>query len=512
MIKNDLHDIAKIIAGKYGLSINEAKEFTNTFMDLVNEGLQEDGLVKIKGFGTFKIIEVKDRESINVTTGERFLIPGRNKVTFTPDSVMKEMVNKPFSQFDTVVLNEGVDFSDLEQQVGDSVDNEEVPEETDMAVAEEDTPSDAIPTMFVPIQKEEEPVIEQPLVAETEETISGEEVSPEEETAPAEETVPVEEVVPEEEIVPVEEVIAEEPLTEEEKISEEPVSDKLAEDIVSVVDSQEEIVSATEPPQGEEPIPELVTALEESIYEEPIQEDTSPTETLSEEQYSEELQTTDVHRLMDDNHQTPNHNNKENRKMKHRHGRKRTVAWWIPLGFLLSLIVGIVIGYHIGIRQIPAPPEIVGEEYADYIHESTVAEKAEVVKDDKEKATTVKEEKPEPVAEKKEAVAEPKEAAANPQAVKQQPAKPATESVIKPTVSANDSQALRNAKQMVSKGAYNIVGTTETITVKPGQTMKKISKFYLGDGMECYIQAYNNIDEVTEGMKLKIPQLKLKKK
>ena len=95
---------------------------------------------------------------------------------------------------------------------------------------------------------------------------------------------------------------------------------------------------------------------------------------------------------------------------------------------------------------------------------------------------------------------------------KPQPAKPAAESVVKPTVSANDSQTLRNAKQMVSKGAYNITGTQETITVKPGQTLKKISKFYLGDGMECYIQAYNNIEEVSEGMKLKIPQLKLKKK
>ena len=89
MIKNDIQDIAKVIAAKYGLKISDSKTFINTFMDLVNEGLQEDGLVKIKGFGTFKIIEVKDRESINVTTGERFLIPGRNKVTFTPDSVMK---------------------------------------------------------------------------------------------------------------------------------------------------------------------------------------------------------------------------------------------------------------------------------------------------------------------------------------------------------------------------------------------------------------------------------------
>lgn len=198
--------------------------------------------------------------------------------------------------------------------------------------------------------------------------------------------------------------------------------------------------------------------------------------------------------------------------MKHRHDRKRTVAWWIPLGFLLSLIAGIAIGYHIGIRQIPAPLDIVGEEYADSVHDSNLAGKTETVKDNKENVSAVKEEKSVAAEEKKEVEAETKETTAAPQVVKQQPAKPATETVVKPTASANDSPILRNAKQMVSKGAYNIVGTTETITVKPGQNIKKISKFYFGDGMECYIQAYNNIDEVTEGMKLKIPQLKLKKK
>ena len=138
MIKNDLHDIARILADKYGLNISEAKKFTNNFIDLVNEGLQEDGHVKIKGFGAFKIVEVKDRESINVTTGERILIPGRNKITFTPDSVMKELVNKPFSQFDTVVLNDGVDFSDFEQQAEESIDHEEANDDVEFYEATEE--------------------------------------------------------------------------------------------------------------------------------------------------------------------------------------------------------------------------------------------------------------------------------------------------------------------------------------------------------------------------------------
>ena len=475
MIKNDIQDIAKVIATKYGLKISDSKTFINTFMDLVNEGLQEDGLVKIKGFGTFKIIEVKDRESINVTTGERFLIPGRNKVTFTPDSVMKEMVNKPFSQFDTVIINDGVDFTDLEQQMEDIVDNEVV--EDIESVPVEHTPSDeVISTMFVPMQTEEVPIEEN----QNEEVATGEE-----------------------------------PITEQ-AISEKPIEEN------EIGELQDHVFSDVETPEDEEFVPEVEeqvdetvsdvkTVADESIQEESLQEKPIMEETFDKQPISEDSQTTEVHHLLDDNKHTSNHH-KEQRNMKHRHDRKRTVAWWIPLGFLLSLIAGIAIGYHIGIRQIPAPLDIVGEEYADSIHDSNLAGKTETVKDDKENISTVKEEKPVAAEEKKEVVAETKETATAPQVVKQQPAKPAAETVVKPTASANDSPILRNAKQMVSKGAYNIVGTTETITVKPGQNIKKISKFYFGDGMECYIQAYNNIDEVTEGMKLKIPQLKLKKK
>ncbi len=475
MIKNDIQDIAKVIAAKYGLKISDSKTFINTFMDLVNEGLQEDGLVKIKGFGTFKIIEVKDRESINVTTGERFLIPGRNKVTFTPDSVMKEMVNKPFSQFDTVILNDGVDFTDLEQQMEDIVDNEVV--EDIESVPVEHTPSDeVISSMFVPMQTEEVPTEEK----QNEEVATGEE-----------------------------------PITEQ-AIFEKPIEEN------EIGELQDHVISDVETPEDEEFVPEVEEQVDETVSDvkivadEPIQEESLQEEPVLEETFdkqptSEDSQAKEVHHILDDNKHTSNHH-KEQRNMKHRHDRKRTVAWWIPLGFLLSLIAGIAIGYHIGIRQIPAPLDIVGEEYADSIHDSNLAEKTETVKDDKEKVSAVKEEKSKPAEEKKEVVAETKETATAPQVVKQQPAKPAAETVVKPTASANDSPILRNAKQMVSKGAYNIVGTTETITVKPGQNIKKISKFYFGDGMECYIQAYNNIDEVTEGMKLKIPQLKLKKK
>lgn len=428
MIKNDLHDIAKMLASKYGISVNEAKTFTNTFIDLVNEGLQEDGLVKIKGFGTFKIVDVKDRESINVTTGERILIPGRSKVTFTPDSVMKELVNKPFSQFDTVVLNEGVDFSDIDQQTEEITDTENIEESVIEPVAEE----------------------------------SG-----------VEAIVPIVPIVP---IDPIETI-------------EDPVADSF-----DTQDTPDEVPAMFIPQQQEEE--DVVQEEEDVVHEEIPVEDPVKIEQEETDKIQEPQDTKEEFTPITNNH-------KEEKEMSHRHshGRRKTISWWIPLGFLLSLAIGIGIGYHIGIRQIPAPPQIIDAEYADSIQDTTTVKKSNTVKKNPEKVNTVKEE-----------TEKPQEVAPKQETVKPQSEKPAPESVVKPTVSANDSQTLRNAKQMVSKGAYNITGTQETITVKPGQTLKKISKFYLGDGMECYIQAYNNIDEVSEGMKLKIPQLKLKKK
>ena len=448
MIKNDLHDIAKMLASKYGISVNEAKTFANTFIDLVNEGLQEDGLVKIKGFGTFKIVEVKDRESINVTTGERILIPGRSKVTFTPDSVMKELVNKPFSQFDTVVLNEGVDFSDIDQQTEEITDTENIEESVI------------------------EPVVEESGV-EAIETI-----------------VPIDPIDPIEAIDPIDSV--EDPGADSFDTQDTP--DEVPAMFIPQQQEEEDVVQEEEDvvQEEEDVVQEEEDVVQEEIpVEDPVKIEQEETDKIQEPQDTKEEFTPITN------------NHKEEKEMSHRHshGRRNTISWWIPLGFLLSLVIGILIGYHIGIRQIPAPPQIIDAEYADSIKDTTTVKKSNTAKSNAEKVDTVKEEKV-----KQADVAPQKEEA------KPQPAKPTAESVVKPTVSANDSQTLRNAKQMVSKGAYNITGTQETITVKPGQTLKKISKFYLGDGMECYIQAYNNIVEVSEGMKLKIPQLKLKKK
>ena len=108
-------EIIDVFAEKHGIGQSEAEAFVKHFADLISEGLKKDKMVKVKGLGTFKVIEVKGRESVNVNNGERILIEGREKISFTPDAVMKDLVNKPFSQFDTVVLNDGVVFSDLKE-------------------------------------------------------------------------------------------------------------------------------------------------------------------------------------------------------------------------------------------------------------------------------------------------------------------------------------------------------------------------------------------------------------
>lgn len=148
MNKISIYDIAVTLVEKNGLTKSESEQFVAAMFDVIQEGLEKDGLVKIKGLGTFKIIDVDARESVNVNTGERVVIESHGKVTFTPDAVMKELVNKPFSLFETVVLNDGIDFDDVpENGATDSVETAaEEPSATETVMEEaprkEETPDD----------------------------------------------------------------------------------------------------------------------------------------------------------------------------------------------------------------------------------------------------------------------------------------------------------------------------------------------------------------------------------
>lgn len=190
MNKLTLNNIAKVLVEKNGLEPKEAMTFTTAMFDLIHDRLNEEGIVKVKGLGTFKMIRVEARESINVRTGERVLIDSHAKITFTPDAVMKELVNKPFSQFETVVLNDDVEFTDMKsEETTDETNNSEQSESLVDVVSEGETPEPAPEPAPEPVAEptpEPAPVVAPEPVAE-----------PVAEPAPVVAPEPVAEVAPE---------------------------------------------------------------------------------------------------------------------------------------------------------------------------------------------------------------------------------------------------------------------------------------------------------------------------
>ena len=171
MAKSKIQNITSALSTKYKMPLKDAETFVAMLFDVVNDGLMKDKLVKVKGLGTFKVASVKDRESVNVNTGERVLIEGHDKITFTPDAVLRDFVNKPFAQFETVVVKDGVDFSDLDsQKVPETIETPEVPETVETAETPEapDTLLSAVPEE--PKESKESETPETPETSETVET------------------------------------------------------------------------------------------------------------------------------------------------------------------------------------------------------------------------------------------------------------------------------------------------------------------------------------------------------
>lgn len=142
--KLNIQDLIDLLAEKHGMGKKDAESFVKEFFLLVEESLEKDKYVKIRGLGTFKLIDVESRESVNVNTGERIEIQGHTKVSFTPEPSLKEVINKPFSHFETVVLNENTVLEDtlLENENDDEeevvqnsteVSTKDIAEKTDMA-------------------------------------------------------------------------------------------------------------------------------------------------------------------------------------------------------------------------------------------------------------------------------------------------------------------------------------------------------------------------------------------
>ena len=196
--KITLQDLINSFSEKQGVNKKDAEAFVRTMIELIEEALTTEKYVKVKGFGTFKLTEVDSRESVNVNTGERIEIQGHTKVSFTPDATMKELINKPFSHFETVILNEGVELEDTPIEEPETMAQEEIIPETivveEKPVIEEVTTIIKEPVIEKPITKEptiEEPIAEEPII---EETLAIETEEPQE--SPAVESRPVMEEVP----------------------------------------------------------------------------------------------------------------------------------------------------------------------------------------------------------------------------------------------------------------------------------------------------------------------------
>ena len=437
--------IAEAIAGKHGLSQKDAEQFVATFFDLINEALHEEKMVKVKGLGTFKVIDVRERESINVNTGERVVIESHGKISFTPDPIMRDLVNKPFAQFETVMLNDDVDIEELNAV---SVDEEplalvdeqpqEVEEETNVAAAGPEV-VDEQPLMNED-QSQEETVpqlqeVEEPIVDVVGQTVEEE----------------PEQVVEEE----LEQVVEEEPEQVEEEL---PV--EAEEQPQQAMETEAALMPVEASPVDDEPQPE-----EESS---PVEEE--PLAAQDEDEEEEEKPSSFFER-----HET----------------------LLLTLSHLFVAAIALAIGYIIGMQHFDMDRPVVQETVVDSTARvsKTVVKPAakDSVKDSvKEKAQQVKEDKH---LLKEEDVVNLPAAATYDQ-----------------SATANDSKQMATANAMVKTGAYRIVGTAKTITVKKGDTMERLSRLYLGEGMSCYIQLHNGVAEVSEGMRLKIPKLELKKR
>ena len=386
-------ELADMLAQKAGISKREAQQFLTDFVETIQDGVNNDKLVKIKGLGTLKVIDVDARESVNVNTGERVTIDSHQKLTFTPDAAMKELVNKPFSQFETVVLNDGVEFDDE-------------PEVEEPAIAEE-TP---------------EPVVEP---------------TPEPEPEPV--------VVPEPEPEP---VVVPEP---------EPV-------VVPEPEPEPVVVPEPEPVVVPEPEPEPVVVPEPEPEPEPMPEpepeaDPAPVE----EEVAEEAE------------------------------EKSASYWWLWLliaiiACVISFAGGYLYGRHMEMQEL----------FAEDAPADTAAVQAAPVVEVKDTAK-VDTMQVKPEAEEQAEVKEPEVKQPEPEVKQPEP---------EPEWKKYEAMDVR-----VRTGAYGIVGTDRMEKVRPGDTMKRIARRTLGEGMECYIEVYNNIttSALKEGQEVKIPKLKLKK-
>lgn len=505
MSKFSLNTLAAKLSEKSGLSATEAELFIRNMFDVCHQGLEADKQVKVRWLGTFKVTSVKDRESVDVNTGERIVIEGRDKISFTPDNILKEIVNKPFAQFETVVVNDGVEFDAIDKKF-----------ETEEAEETEETGSE-----------EEQAAAEEVAVEELAKQQDSIELSAE----PSNEETEMDKAVKSSECI----VVAS-PKTEEETqgvidFLDTPSSETPSSDVIVIGDETEVATEpATEPTLAQEPAPEPTAPV-------PVQDVQKEQRIQNDVQKEQEVQK-DVQEELKVEEDAQNTEEVEDEIRRHHFILPKYAV--VAACIIVLALVGGIGWFAFTYGQMAAQRDHLALQLEQYkahkaaatkvkTQEQILKEKAredslrmlqasEVLtnaeKAGKDSAATNKATQDiaaDRTAADRAAIDKAADKAAADKKRKAAEEKQAREELAKKSQQA-DKASKYDSDPRVRTGAYSIVGVAQTITVADGQSLASISKKYLGPGMECYIEALNGTANVKSGQKIKIPKLELKKK
>lgn len=494
MNRSSMSILAKILAEKNSMTISEAEAFIKQMFDVANGVMQADKQLKIRWLGTFKVTSVKDRESVDVNTGERIVIGGRDKITFTPDNILKEIVNKPFAQFETVVVNDGVDFSEIDRKFSfESKEDVSIP-------SDEQQPSDELENS--PIEKLES------IPAVT--VQSAEPVVQENETPTEEVPVHVEDL----------NVLPEEEACTEEHESDQPVEEKQLEEPISEVQEVEHSVKEEEPEQAVK-----TSSVQKETSESTLEVTTpvfQPKQTMpAAESYFEDKDADNTEEV--DEADDVLVSDKKHYFMLPRYVISVAVV-------LIIVLIGGVGWFAFNYGKMQAQRNHLAMQLEEM--QKTRLKKdslARLQKDDLRMKALQDSARLAQAAEVVNSVDE-HQTEAQVDSIKKAEAKAKVQKVAKIAAEKRQVEAAKEkeAAKMKEKalteskydvdprvrtGAYRITGIDQTVVAKSGQTLSSISKLYLGPGMECYLEAVNGgAIDVKAGQKIKIPKLVLKKK
>lgn len=535
MSKSSLSVLAKAVASKRGLTQAEAERFIATMFEVAGDGIQEDKLLKMKWLGTFKITSVKDRESVDVNTGERILIEGRDKISFTPDNILKEIINKPFAQFETVVVNDGIEFSDIDEKFANMEREEEElqlqkeQECHDEEVVQEE--QNAEQPQKEELSQEEEQPQEEDLSQEVElnEDLSQEAKKSQESLLDAElqsqEGGQKDELSQEVNTPISEETVALSSELKNAEISEDDISET-SEDNIS--QTSDDTISKTE----ENGIPEEVGMLISHLKKN--ESEAEEIERVEEAKVKEEAEVpkaaeAHVEKTPAEANVVASQSNVEDKKQpEYDETFDEDEAYASDHHHL------VIPKYVVALVSVVFVALLGGLCWFAFIYGKMQARQEQM-------EMQLKAIKPQPQPKPKPTVVAPVDTA---KSVASSDDKTDAENVLANGAQTNNEQTdhaqlamkkkakqdsirmaqANNAVKMAEKasvylndprirtGAYRIVGVEKTVTAKSGQTLAGLSKLYLGPGMECYMQAINGCSEIKPGQKVKIPKLELKRK